>query len=114
MNRLYPGRLRDKVTFLRKGEADDWGVPSGETILGSLRANVRMVSGDQLTRFGAQLGTDVITVLTMKRDYVESGLQLQWNGRGNDLIYEITNVRPDDQDFEAMIITATREAHGDN
>lgn len=107
--------MRDRVLILDKVEgADEWGIPNTPTELTTLKANVYDRTGSQIASSGTQAETEVITVLTYYRAAVMTGQQLKWLNRGNDKVYEITNVRNADNRFKSMIITAELEKHVGN
>lgn len=112
---IMPGRLRDRISILEKAESsDDWGIPNVATELMKLKANVYDRTGTQIASSGTEAETEVITVLTYHRASIVTGQQLKWLNRGNDKVYEITNVRNADNRFKSIIITAELEKHVGN
>lgn len=110
-----PGRLRDRIEILSKSdESDEWGVPKPPSLLMTMKANVYDRTGEQLAKYGTEVETEVITVLTYFRDSVTAGQQLKWLNRGSSKVYEIKNVRNADNRFKSMIITAEIEKHVGN
>ena len=113
---VMPGRLRDRIQILEKSqESDEWGIPSEPTVLLTIKANVYDRSGDQLAKYGTEVETEIITVLTYNRSSVKVGQQLKWlSNRGLDKVYEIKAVKNADNRFKSMIITAEIEKHVGN
>lgn len=113
---IMPGRLRDTIEILEKSQdSGDWGVPDQPTLVTTLRANVNVRSGDQLVKYGTEVTSEVITALTYYRESVTEGQQLKWlNGRGKNKVYEIKHVKPADNRFKSMIITAEIQKHVGN
>lgn len=113
---IMPGRMRDRIQILEKsGDSDEWGMPIPLGLLFTMKGNVYDRTGDQLAKYGTEVETEVITVLTYYRNSVKSGQQLKWlRGRGGDKVYEIKNVRNADNRFKSMIITAELEKHAGN
>ena len=112
---VMPGRFRDRIEILEKSQdSDDWGIPATPTSVVKLKGNVVERSGDQLSKYGTELTSKIITVLTYRRDTVKAGQQLVWKNRGGDLVYEILHVKPADNRFKYMIVTAEVEKHEGN
>ncbi len=112
---LMPGRMRDRLEIrVKSDESDSFGVPIIGDILTTIKGNVYDRSGNTIKSNGTELSEDVITVLTYRRDIVSAGQNLIWLNRGGDYIYEITNVKPGDNMFKTMIITAESVSHAGN
>lgn len=109
---IMPGRFRDRIQILEKsGESDEWGVSEPSTVLLNMKGNVYDRTGDQLAKYGTEVETEIITVLTYYREAVRAGQQLNWLFRGGSKVYEIKNVKNADNRFKSMIITAEIEKH---
>ena len=110
---VMPGRFRDTIQILTKGSgSDDWGTPKPASDLIKLKSNVVVRSGDQNSSYGVLLDSEVITCLCFYRDVVKSGQLLKWLGRGGERVYEIKHVKPADNRFKSMIITAELRPNG--
>lgn len=109
---IMPGRLRDVIEILQEGGSDDWGTPGPPTVITKLRGNVNVRSGDQNVDFGVELSSEIITVLTYYRESINENYLLKWLGRGKDKVYEIRHVKPADNSFKSMIITAELKRNG--
>lgn len=109
---VMPGRMRDTLEVISPGEgSDEWGVPNEGTVLGKIRGNVVVRSGDQNVNFGAEIDSEVITILTYNRDYLTSKNLIKWLHRGQDKMYEVKHVKPADNRHKSMIITAELKKH---
>ena len=112
---VMPGRLRDTIEILEKSTgSDNWGVPNPAVQVTKLKANVNVRSGDQLSKYGTEVTSEVITVLTYYREVIQTGQLLKWLNRGSNKVYQITHTKPADNQFKSMIITAEIEKHDGN
>lgn len=111
---LTPGRKKDRVRVLDSpAGSDEWGLPLPETEVIALAADVRVRSGDQNQQFGVELDSEVITVLCDARDVVSSGMTLEWvNKRFGENKYLIKHIKPADEMYKSMIITAELKVNG--
>lgn len=110
---LMPGRKTDRVEIYGVGAKDEWGVPTGGVLIGTLAVDVMVRSGDQNEQYGVDLKSEIITVLADRRDYVQSNLTLRWLNRpGGQADYEIKHVRPGESRHQSIIITAELKPNG--
>jgi len=98
----YTGRLRHIVGFyVTDNTPDEWGQPSGDTLVFETRCNVQVKRGDQLSQAGTEVTRQFVTVLMRYDIRVTYDQWIEWKGRK----YEIQHITPDDRQRD-MIVTA--------
>lgn len=105
---INAGRMTNPVAFLTQPDgSDDYGQPLPRTVVFQAYADMDVKGGDQLTKLGENLTTEMITCLMYYDPRANNAGWLR-DLEGN-VDYEIQHIRPSRRK-QAMIITAKVES----
>lgn len=103
---MRAGKLRHRITVKYKA---DLQTDSGAEVeqyneLFKAKANVRIMSGSELVKYGASLNIEIATVMMRYNEKLDYEHFIEFN----DVLYDVNSIKPDDK-MREMIVTVSRE-----